>query len=509
MTAERRLPASIAPALVGLATSALTAWLWGWWNPPPIIHDEASYLLQARIFAGFRWTAAGRAFPRFFDQMQVFTTPILASKYPPGHALLLVPGIWMHWPVLVPLLLVGSTAALYFTLARAIEGPWFALLAWTLWVTSLGFRVYSTTYLSETTTAFLWALGWLALFRWREARSSRWLVLLACAVGWGALTRPFTAIAFAIPAGAVVLHDAVRERRWRPVALAALAGAVVLAIVPIWNHATLGRWFRTPYAEYSRIYFPYEKPGFGEDPTPPAAPLPFGKEGYDRQYRAIHRAHSLAGLPKTAAARTRRILEMISDGRSLLLVFFLAGIFVAGREIRFALAACALLVVVHLVMAHPAEWTVYYVETFPVLCLVAAAGLWKLFRWAIGYFEDRRGRAVPASRWLTILACSAIVLGALPGMAALRIARRRETAERHAIFEFARRARFRAILFLPCSESRQDLCDAVQNAPDLDRENVWLVHDLGPEDRKLIDAAHGRIPLRYDPVARRIVRITG
>jgi len=164
-TMERRARwrAVILSVVLGMVTSIVAAWIWGWRNPPPIVADEGAYLLQARIFAGGHWTAPARPLPRFFEQMQVFTTPVLASKYPPGHSILLVPGIWLHWPALVPLLLAGAAAALFFVLARRIAGTATALLAWTIWTTSLGFRVVATTYLSEATTLFLWMAVWMAL----------------------------------------------------------------------------------------------------------------------------------------------------------------------------------------------------------------------------------------------------------------------------------------------------------------------------------------------------------
>src|SRR5689334_19629416 len=93
----------------GVLTTLLYWWVWGAVRPVPALHDEAAYLLQARIFAGGHWTAPGRPLPEFFDQFYVLVTPVLASRYPPGHSLLLALGQLVGWPVLVPLILHGVT----------------------------------------------------------------------------------------------------------------------------------------------------------------------------------------------------------------------------------------------------------------------------------------------------------------------------------------------------------------------------------------------------------------
>jgi hypothetical protein len=496
------------PVALGIISAIVAAWIWGWRNPPPIVSDEGAYLLQARIFAGGSWTAPPRPLPRFFEQMQVFTTPVLASKYPPGHSILMIPGIWLHWPALVPLLLAGGSAALFFILARRIAGTATALLAWTIWTTSMGFRVVSTTYLSEGTTLFLWMAVWMALDNWLRTGRTRWLVLVSVGIAWCAITRPLTAVALAIPAAGVVALRAFRRRSALGPALAAVAGAAVLAIVPIWNRQTLGNFWVTPYAEYSRVYFPYEKLGFGEDPAAPLAPLPPGYGGFDREYRSMHRNHTWRSLPRTAARRLVAIMGAVTEGRSWLTLFFAVGLFAARPELRFALLTGFLLFLLYLALGHPPEWIVYYDETFPVISLTIAMGLWALFvrigRAGASFTPALARIASPAA--LSAALAAALFAGALPSMAELRRARRQETAERHAILEFTKTARMRAILFLPCSDRRRDLCDAVQNVPNLERENVWLVHDRGSENATLMRAAPDRIPLLYDPDQRRLVR---
>src|SRR5438477_1241204 len=76
-----------------LATAVLSvAIAWFVWDaivPIAQAHDENSYLLQADIFARGRWTVPSPPIPDFFEQPHVQVVPSVASKYPPGHALLL------------------------------------------------------------------------------------------------------------------------------------------------------------------------------------------------------------------------------------------------------------------------------------------------------------------------------------------------------------------------------------------------------------------------------------
>src|SRR6266566_2947042 len=134
-SALRALPDSrFTPLAVAFATMLVIWYVWGSLHQVPIVHDEASYLLQAETFARGRWTMPSPPLPAFFEQFHVFVTPTFASKYPPGHGMLLVPGIWLGIPGLIPLVLNGLAAALLFVLVRRVTNGWIALLTFVLWL---------------------------------------------------------------------------------------------------------------------------------------------------------------------------------------------------------------------------------------------------------------------------------------------------------------------------------------------------------------------------------------
>src|SRR6266550_4987452 len=101
-----------APLFVGVAWAGVVWWTWGLLSPPAVFHDELSYLLQARLFAVGKWTAPSPPVPDMFAQPAVLVAPVMASKYPPGHSLLLAIGARFGAPAFIVLALGALRAAM-------------------------------------------------------------------------------------------------------------------------------------------------------------------------------------------------------------------------------------------------------------------------------------------------------------------------------------------------------------------------------------------------------------
>ncbi len=226
---------------------------------------------------------------------------------PPGHALVLAPGVLVGLPGLIPVLLSGATAALLVLLVSEVASASVAMLTVIIWLGFGSQMRWRASYFSEITTGTLWLLGWWALLRWRQTRRAGWLLLLAAAIGLGAITRPLTMLAFAIPVGIVVLHDVVRGRYWSQLAGATAVGIACLAMLPIQNQAVLGNWRSSPLALYTRQYMPFDVPGFGYDSTPPSLALPDVLQHVQLSFIARHREHHSAQLPAVLAGRVRQL----------------------------------------------------------------------------------------------------------------------------------------------------------------------------------------------------------
>lgn len=498
----RLLAARSAPVVVGSITAIGYWWVWGSLKEVPGFHDEAAYLLQATILGSGHWTAPGRPLPEFFEQFHVFVTPVLAPRYVPGHALTLVPGVWLGLPGLVPVILSGLTGALVYLLARRLANPPVALLAWFLWMVTPGNLRYRPTYLSEITTGTAWLLGWWALLGWRATDRRGWLLLLGALVGWSAITRPLTAIAFAIPAGGLVLWRVMRRRSWRDLAIAAAVGAPILAIGPIYNHEVTGDWRKAPLAEYSKVYFPFDLPGFGLDSTPPRRALPEDMRQFAEYFRQFHRDYTPRALPGVLWRRTGRLLRDVWGTRSLALApLAVLGLLSLPVEAGFGLATVGLLLTLYLVFAVPLGWTVYSLETHPILTFVTALGIGRVVGMvlAVDRKSDQEGRPARSA-----LAAVLIVLLALPAWtAALERGRRLGQSQRAGQTAFRDTVAAipgRVIVFVRYGPDHDMHHSLIGNVPDLEQAHAWMVYDRGEENAKLMALAPDRTAYLYDEV---------
>ena len=480
--------------------SALATWFaWANVNPPALVEDEMSYVFQSRLFASGRWTAPSPPLPEFFQQSCVLTTPAVASKFPPGHALLLSVGALVDWPALVPLLLTALTGALLFALVRRIANARVAVLAWIIWLGDPVLLRFRPSYFSEITTTFLWLCSWWALLEWRAARRREWLLALAAAIGWGAITRPLTMLAFAVPVGFVVVRDVMRTKRWADLSLAAGVGIAILGILPLWSARTTGNWRLAPLALYNRDYMPYDKPGFGVDSTPPRQALsPVNRFTYVGFFDA-HVEHTPANLPRIAWERLAQIAHDEWSGPRLALVpFVLLGLFSLGTAGAFALACSGALFVGYMFYGHEAQWTLYYFEGLSVLSLLAALGISAALDWA----RERASIARSPSRLFTqpiVLASAALML-----LTGIELHARRLIQQRNAGWTLAFEERLSQlpkhpkVVFVHYGPRIGPHAAVVTNSLDLADDPIWIVNDLGDRDAELMRYAGPRVPLAFD-----------
>ena len=491
-------------------TVAVTWALWGS-SPVPIYHDEDSYLLQADIFARGRWSVPTPPLPEFFEQPHVLSSPAVASKYPPGHALMLTPGALLDWHPLMPLLLTGLSAALLFAVAARLSGGFGAFFAWAFWLSTPMVLRYQPSFFSQITTTSLVLLAWWALLRWREHPRRRWMLVLAFAIAWGGITRPLSMLAFAIPLGALVLHSLARRRAWRELVPGVALGLGVFLIVPLWTRNTTGSWFETPVALYRSQYLPFDKLGFTADTTRPERALtPVVREVYE-EFLALRRAQSLDAVPATVRARLRALNSQVFRGhRWWTIPFAILGVLFGGPLVQCAAAGALLLFLAHLPYAHDATWTLYYLEAIPAIAIAAATGLWLVLTWLTAHGRStalggtQSWRAAVASVLVTTL-----LLTNAP--ATFRYWRQRhvDTGSLARPFRAATRTlpAVPAIVFVRFAPTRSHYVNLVGHRADLRRAPVWVVHDLGPRNVELRRLAPGRATYLFDEYDLRLTRL--
>lgn len=484
--------------------------LWGSLDPVPIVHDEASYVLQARIFATGAWTVPAPPLPHFFEQFHVLVDPVLAPKYPPGHAILLVPGILLGLPGLVPVLLIGLTGGMLFALVRRLVDPWVALLAWFLWLIAPAGLAFRPGYFSEVTTGALMLLAWWSLLDWRESGRLRSLLVVSAAVGWSAITRPLTAFAFALPIVACVLLLAHSRKQWKSVLAGAALGVSILGLMPWHNLATTGEILLTPYRHYSEVYFPFDVPGFDTSTAPALRELPPDLVSFRQLYLPYHLAHRLEALPGILVERIRWILHTTWGSWWLVLgLLTIPALWRPRREVVFALVSAVLLVLAYLSFAHPAEWVLYYLEAQQIVIMLTAVGVARCVQLVLRF--TRRGEALPGPgvsprNGALVLALMIVMLPfALSHSEKLR-QRHRHRAERLTSFrERVAELEGRSVVFVRYTPEHNIHLSFVSNVPDLERAHAWVVYDRGPENLELLERAGGRAPYLYDEETARLL----
>ncbi|HMC54410.1 MAG TPA: hypothetical protein VKH19_04505 [Gemmatimonadaceae bacterium] len=466
--------------LTAALITAFTIWYaWGDARPIAKVHDEQSYVLQAQIFAKGRWTAPSPPIPEFFEQPHVMVVPVLASKYPPGNALLLTPGALVGYPALMVLVLSAASAALIFALAMRVVNPWVGALTWLLWITAPIVLRFQPGFYSEVTTTITILGAWWSLLSWRESRLRRWLLLVAFCVGWCAITRPLTALAFAIPIGVVVLRDMNSARRWNDFAAAVAVGMAVLMILPLWSAKTTGNWRLTPIELYRQDYMAYDKIGFTVDTAAPRRGETPVLKALNDYFLSAHHQQSFTRLPVTIFERVAALTVAFFQGwRVPLLAFFLVGLFFMNWPLRFAMLSAVSAFAAHLAYAHYPPWTIYYVETASAVSAVTALGIWNVARLLL---REERAMRVAASLTAVVL----LAFG-LQGVQHARVDHHvRAAFDRLFADQISKLPTKPAIVFIHYTPRSAQHISEVFNYADLNAAPVWVVHDLGPRNAEL------------------------
>jgi hypothetical protein len=486
--------------VAGLLSAIATWYVWGSLSRSPVLHDEASYLLQARLFANFRWTAAARPLPEFFEQLYVLMSPAMASKYPPGTALALAPGMMLGVPGLMVVLMNGLSGALVFSLARRAGGGLVAALAWMLWAFAYPVLYFHAMYLSEVPSTLCWLAAWWGLVRWYDTGRPAGLTVSAVAVGYCAITRPLTAAALVIAVGATTLAILLKRSRadarmWRVLAQPIVVGTLIVAIGPFWSWRTTGNPRLAPLTLYTKTYIPFDKPGFGVSPADqPAARLPWDQRITGRIYYQVHEQHTLAALPGTAYTRLRMIgRDMFYDWRGALPLFALLALATAPAMAWIALGAFALQFVFYLSYAHVPEWSLYYTEGLPLLALLTALGVVRVFRVA--------ARDTNPEPRIALAAALTFVIALVPALRTAGQVRAQIAGDRTYYDAFMRLmppAPQRAVVFVRYARQHNDGLSLVRNEPDLAAARVWTVYDRGADNARLLALAPDRVPYVFD-----------
>jgi len=396
---------------------------------PPAIHDEFSYLFQAKtLLAGRLSFPSSPRMPELFDQMHVLNEGRFASRYFPGVGLWLAPFVAIGHPYWAEWLAGGWTAFFIFWAGRELAGNGVGLAAGLLTALSPGMALFSNLLLSHGPT--MAALALFLFFFLRFMRTSRpgdafWA---GCGLSFAMLCRPMTAAGFALPFGLWFAWRLARNfvddlASWRTpaensrvsparrlfpaVALAAPLGFGLAALF-VYDRAITGNGFLTPYELYATTYIPRHTYGFNNAVRGERNRGPKVLDNYDRW--AANLTPSLAtenGL-KRAAASAQWTLGPVPLALAMI-AFLLVAVWQVDWRWRFAAASVVSLHAVHVPfwLAGIMNWN-YVFETGPLLLMILAVTSQQLVS---GWRQSRR-KLMPA--WWAALVASAVVTNWLP-----------------------------------------------------------------------------------------------
>ena len=489
------------PALLAVLTGVATVFVWGSLTRTPVVHDESAYLLQAQLFARFRFTVPTPPLPQFFEQLYVNLRPAVFSKYPPGTSLLLAPGVAVGLPGLPVVVMNAVSGALVFLLARRFAGGVVALLTWLLWSTSFPVQYFHAMYLSEVPSSLAWLAAWWGVARWAGSGRVRDLSIAAAALALCGITRPLTAVALAI-AVAAVLFIVARRRTEAPTHLTrrelgtlAAAAIAALLVVVVWSWRSTGDPFTTPLSLYTQRYVPFDGLGFGARPEDaPSASLPWDQRVTDMSFYEEHRRHTPSAVPGAALSRARMIgRDMWYDWRGGLALVALVGLVGAPPALWIGLGALAVQLLLYLLYAHPARWSLYYIEGLPVLAFATALGVMRIL-------ELGAHRPIPSRARLLVLGVLVLAL-MYPTAVTLRQVKTQIDAD-HAYYDAFRASlpsgSDSAIVFVRYAPTHNDGLSFVRNVPDLRAARLWTVYDRGAENAQLLRLAPKRTAYLFD-----------
>jgi hypothetical protein len=175
----------------------------------------------------------------------------------------------------------------------------------------------------------------------------------------------------------------------------------------------------------------------------------------------------------------------------------------------FAGLTSILLMVLYLWFAHPANWTVYYLEVHLVLAAAAAVGAARIAGWTIRLARAKGiDPSTPVRTGVPLLALAAIATLNVPVTANIaRLSRASAVADHTAVREIASLLTTPAILFIRYAPDHSVHRGFIENRADLGASPVWRVHDLGVRNGELLRLAPERTPYLFDEGTREVSRL--
>jgi 4-amino-4-deoxy-L-arabinose transferase-like glycosyltransferase len=246
---NRPVPFRIWLGIAGVWIAGLTAILsWGVLNGQVVTADEYAYIFQSRVLLEGRAAMPAAPMWEFLENGFVVTRQgRWFGQYPPGHPLLLVPGLLVGVPRLMPILLCVCNVLLIGTILRRVVGRNWALVGVFLLGTSPLFLLTGSTLLSHSTAAFALGLAVLGSLVVWDRDSPWWGALAGLGIGLAVITRPWTGVTLGIFPGLMLVWAVLRRGRRLALLPALLVFLFCCTFFLVYNAQVTGDPFTTGY----------------------------------------------------------------------------------------------------------------------------------------------------------------------------------------------------------------------------------------------------------------------
>lgn len=268
----------------------------------PHLEDEFALLWQAEIMTDGRISLPTPEFASsFMIPFVVDARGQRFGKYPPGWPAALSIGVRAGAPWVIQAVLSSLSVWLIYRLGQKLASPRVGLIAASLTVLSPIFLMQSSTLLAHMFTlllslAFLHA--WLDLFFLADTTAvpgGLLAVVGGSSMGLLGITRPWTAIAVALPAflhGLFLLWRGTARQR-KHVILIGFITVGIGAVLFLWQAALTGDPFQDGYT----LWWPYDRLGFGPGHGPLASGHTLAVGWANTRFSLMTGTHDLFGWP--------------------------------------------------------------------------------------------------------------------------------------------------------------------------------------------------------------------
>ncbi len=243
-----------------------TTMAWAVQGAMPQIEDEHANVFQAKVFASGHITVDESPVQplAFYIPFIIHDNGHVFGKYTPGYPVLLALGALIDQPWLINALAAALSVWGVYLLGRDLYNHETGLLAAALGAVSPMAFMLSGTLLAHTSTLTALVFGMWGFVRARrstERQPRRFAVLAGVAIGWALISRPWTAVAIALPLALVALNDLFNHPRrfFRLYAGMLVAFLLVASIWPLYNWLATG----SPTTNTYTLWWSYDQVGFG------------------------------------------------------------------------------------------------------------------------------------------------------------------------------------------------------------------------------------------------------